>query len=298
MIEISTYTPSLNSAAAAAYNELTAFTPYCYPLTPEIFMEAIAGRQEFDPSGFFLAWRNGKPAGLLHAGFKDANARKQRTGSIFLFLANEREASQELYGRAVAYLKRGGAGSIEAVSAHVSGSNDFYSGVYMGLEVCLWGGMPEVMNTFRRNGLEPSLLGFIMSLRLPAEPAVERPGSGAEIRVERQTGRGSLILSGTAAAFEDGEPIGTCGFHYFPRLSEHLGKGIGQITISVREGYRRKNVGSALLTTAHRELFALGARKVILATNYSLYPALCLYQKLGYAKELIGLSFHGGRIDA
>ena len=283
-IKVKCYQPAMLLDVVNVYNQLTAKTPYCYPITPEVFTEAVTSKDIFDPAGFFVAFDGGKPAGFLHVRILEKAGRTE--GGIQMFLAEDRSACRKLLSEAIDFLKRGGA-AVCHVMAFESKNQKFYAGVHMGYEVPLWEGYYPVAAALRKRGFELVREGFVMSMPLNAGDEILEPGIDVSFSVNHTDDAGSFYTNGVVETGISGEKIGSCDFHFLKRLSRHLGKNIGQIAIRVNEQYHRKGIGSGLLSRAHQQLFDKGARKVILTTNYSLYPAIRLYEKLGYRKELI-----------
>ncbi len=293
-MEIRAFDPSLAADAVAVYNWMTARTPYCYPLTPDIFAEAVTDRKEFNPEGFFIAYAGGRPQGLIHAWTFERNG--ATGGSILLFLAQDRLVCRELLAAALDHMKRRGARSCE-VMGNAPGSHFFYRGVHLGFEVCLWRGYYAAINALERAGFDLVCDGFFMSRQLDGDAGDAPPPEGITLAIRPGEDAGSFYTNARVEARLGDEPIGGCRFHLLKRLSAHLGRGIGQITIGIDEKHHRRKIGSALLARAHGELFRLGARTVILATNHELYPAIRMYEKLGYRKEVAELRVYAGDFD-
>lgn len=285
-MEICRFEPSRVGDIVALYNWMTVRAPYCYPIAPDIFNEAVAGRTEFDPEGFFIAYDKGRPAGLLHAWMCERNG--ATGGSILLFLACDRHVCRALLAAALDFMKCRGSRRCE-VMGNAPGTRLFYGGVHLGLEACLWRGYYAAINALEHAGFDLVCEGFIMSMPMDQEPVLVPPADGVALSIKPDGDAGSFYTNATVEARLGEERIGGCRFHFLKRLSAHLGKGVGQITIAIDEKYHRRKIGSALLTRAHQELYRMGARTVILATNYELYPAIRMYEKLGYRKELIDL---------
>ncbi len=279
------FEPTMANDVVAIYNHVTVRTPFCYPITAELFAEAVTMRKEFDPAGLLVAYADGRPAGLIHAHAIESNGAAQ--GCVALFLANQRAVCQRLLAAALAHLRQRGARGC-SVTANPA-ARVFYAGVFMGMEVLLWRGYYAVINSLEREAFDQTCEGFIMSKSLEREPDVEPYPADITMRINHDEDSGSFYTNDSIEAYAGEERIGACPYHFLKRLSSHRGQGIGQIGISVDARYHRRRIGSALLTRAHRELYRMGAKTVILATNYALYPAIKLYEKLGYRQELIPL---------
>jgi len=285
MLEISPFEPSIAEDIAHFYNRATSLTPFCYPVTSDILDEAVFSKSDFEPEGLFVAVERGEVKGFIHAGCLETAPDDPKKGSIFLFIAQERDVCLALLDKAVHSLKARGAQVCHTMS-NDSESNRYYSGVHMGYEVALWQGFYQVVAAFERHpDFDLTRQRFFMSLSMAHQPDVVEPRMEVRFAVEDKGRTGSFYSTAEVCAVADGERLGACTFHYLDRLSAHLGTGIGQIQIGVDERYRRKGIASALLSRAHRELYSRGARKVILTTNYELYPAMKLYEKTGYSRE-------------
>ena len=293
-LEVRCFEPAMVGDIVAAYNRLTARAPLCYPITPEIFAESVTAKSAFHPEGFFVARLDGKCAGLIHAMEFEKAGRKE--GSICLYVAEERGACRALLASAVAFLKERGAARCH-VMGNAPGAQAFYAGLHTGYEVCLWRGYYQSVLALEHAGFELTCHGFLMSLALDREPEQVTPTIDVSLRVTRHPDAGSFYTKAVVEAFIGEEKVGNCGFYFLKRVSQHLGQGVGQITISVKEQYRRRRIASGLLSRAHRELWALGARRVVLATNYELYPAIQLYEKTGYRKEIVDFYIYTGYFD-
>ena len=298
MIEIAPYTEDKLEDVLRIYNAETVFTPYCYPLTEEVFREAVVSNPLFRADGFILAYSNGAPRGFIHCGVLEAT-RHENTGAIYLFLASDRVVCHRLLDTAVEFFAERGVTTCFAMCPE-SRSGRFYAGIHIGYEVSLWQGFYQVVAAFERSPIfDRTREGFNMSMDMDTQPEQAEALIDLTVDVEHQPDTGSLYTNATVWARVKGEEAGRCSFHFLKRLSDHMGKGVGQITMGVDERYRRKRVGLAILTRAHRELYNIGARKMLLGTNYQLYPAIKLYQKAGYRQEPINrLNYWGYLGDA
>jgi len=80
-------------------------------------------------------------------------------------------------------------------------------------------------------------------------------------------------------AEEDGEAVGVCGLLLIPWESEVT-------NVTVKEAFRRKGIGGALLKEAFERAKARGVREAYLEVRESNAPAVALYKKLGF--EAVG----------
>ena len=81
-------------------------------------------------------------------------------------------------------------------------------------------------------------------------------------------------------------------------LTEHAGARAHIITLDVLEGYRRRGIGSALLTAIEEQLAAQGVREVELETATDNHAAIALWEKHGYRTRAVLKNYYLGRLDA
>ncbi|ABP94322.1 MULTISPECIES: ribosomal protein S18-alanine N-acetyltransferase [Metallosphaera] len=71
------------------------------------------------------------------------------------------------------------------------------------------------------------------------------------------------------------------------------------VSIAVLEGYRRKGIGKQLLTSSMEKMKQVyGAEEVYLEVRVSNYPAISLYEKLGYKKVKLLKHYYADGEDA
>jgi ribosomal-protein-alanine N-acetyltransferase len=70
------------------------------------------------------------------------------------------------------------------------------------------------------------------------------------------------------------------------------------ITLDIHADYRRKGLGSQLLTMAEEELKKKGAKSISLEVDIENYPAIKLYEKFGFKKMRILKNYYRSRRDA
>jgi len=94
---------------------------------------------------------------------------------------------------------------------------------------------------------------------------------------------------GGAIAEWDGEPVGACWFRRFTATHPgygFLGEDVPGLGLAVREGYRRRGIGGALLWAALADLRESGAAAVSLSVAAQNERARRLYDKAGF--ETVG----------
>ena len=70
------------------------------------------------------------------------------------------------------------------------------------------------------------------------------------------------------------------------------------ITLDVLEAYRRRGIGSLLLTAAEKEEASLGGKRMVLETATTNDAAIGLWQKHGYRKFVTLKDYYGRGRDA
>ena len=81
-------------------------------------------------------------------------------------------------------------------------------------------------------------------------------------------------------------------------LSEYEGPRAHVITLDVLEPYRRRHIGSDLLTTQEAWLAGQGVRRIVLETATDNLPAIAFWQKHGYRTCGVLKRYYLGRVDA
>jgi [ribosomal protein S18]-alanine N-acetyltransferase len=81
-------------------------------------------------------------------------------------------------------------------------------------------------------------------------------------------------------------------------LTEQSGDAAHIITLDVLDPYRRQSVGSRLLEAAEQEAVSRGARRMVLETATTNYPAIALWTKHGYRRTVIIKNYYGHGLDA
>jgi ribosomal-protein-alanine N-acetyltransferase len=122
---------------------------------------------------------------------------------------------------------------------------------------------------------------------------IDRACYPEEIAYSRRELRSYLRLPGAECvlAEESGKIVGFC-------LSAHEGTRGHIITIDVLEEYRRRSLGSQLLTEVERKLSARGVRDMTLETAIENQSAIAFWQKHGYRNQGIIKKYYPGGRDA
>ncbi len=268
------------------YNRATTYAPYTIPLTQEVVdlrLEPFCQKNEFT-----LAIGLGQnEEGIIHAsrfdGEADVNGDKPSFGMIHLLFASSTRLACHLLEQAEGWFREQGLTKIQACGWQ----QNPWQFVLHGAESYVWGGAYPTINAFRRMDYDIELDVVVMSLEMTEEPTVVYPNLPGFLMVDVPGVDDIFARTGEFRAYIHDKPVGVCGYQYLKAISNHYQKGLGQIYISADSKLHGQGVGPALLNHAHRALFQLGARRVILTTNQALFRAIKFYEKHGYRAEVI-----------
>ncbi len=113
----------------------------------------------------------------------------------------------------------------------------------------------------------------------PAETLLAEPQAADYVEGWGRAGDGGVI------AEWDGEPVGACWFRRFTAAHPgygFLGEDVPGIGFAVREGYRRRGIGTRLLDAALAMLGESGAPAVSLSVELGNDRARRLYERVGF----------------
>ena len=266
------------------FNKCTQYAPYSIPLSLHLVQEYIVPfRQSHED--YAMIGDNGRGKGILHIG-KQARLEKggdEKIGVIYMLFGENNDITQYLLEKAEEWFLDKG---LKKVLSFWWYPNP-YQYILHGSEIYGWAGAYPMMNAFRRLNYDLASDILVMRRDLASEPEIPSPQiDGLEFVVRREMDN-ELAIAGTVMAKVKGKEIGYCGFQYLKAISARLRKGIGQIAIGANQEFHGMGIGTALITHAHIQLYQLGARQVILATNQSLFRAIKFYEKMGYQPEPI-----------
>ena len=266
------------------YNRSTVYAPFSIPLTNHLVEEYfVPFHQNHDD--FAAIGDNGRGRGIIHVGNQPwlEKGSKENVGVVYMLLADNNDIACSLLEAAEEWFAAKGMKKILAFWWYPNP----YKYILHGAETYGWAGAYPMVNAFRRRDYDLALDILVMRKVLSGVPTISLPEmSGLEFTFHQDTDN-ELAVAGTVEAKLNGKHIGYCGFQYLQALSKHLNKGIGQINIGAGEEFHGKGIGPALISYAHKQLYELGAREVILATNQALFRAIKFYTKLGYHSEPI-----------
>jgi GNAT superfamily N-acetyltransferase len=268
------------------YNHATVYSPYTLPLDEQIIALRLTPYCQSNETFCAIALGNGEEA-ILHAskysGPLAVNGDQPPIGMIHLLMASHNNIATWLLQQAEAWFLEHGLTRIHSCGWQ----QNPWQYILFGSEAYIWGGMYPAVNAFRRQNFDLELDVVVMSLEMPTELDFIRPALSA-LEITDTPGIDDFFArTGELKAFVDGKQVGVCGYQLLRAISNHIHKGLGQIYISADSNLHGQGVGPALLTQAHHRLYQLGARRVTLVTNISLFRAIKFYEKLGYRAETI-----------
>jgi hypothetical protein len=266
------------------FNRHMIYAPYTLPLTPDLLENHVLAN--FDETRqLCLIGRCGKSEGIVHIGlYQNGQLDDGREiGLIYLLRGDTNNMAEALLREAENWFAFKGVTLIRACNHRPNP----YKFILHGLETYVWGGSVTTINAFRRLGYDLDGESVIMICKMEQEPEVTDPEiPGISFTVEKVF-ENDLVSQGVVRASADGAPAGQCSFFYLKAISDYYRKPTGQIAIGIPNAYFGKGLGPSLLLRAHRELFRLGARQVMLHTTQSLFRAIRMYEKIGYVHQLI-----------
>ena len=272
---------------AAIYNRCLTFAPYTLRLTEETVQKLIMPfiKQKGDESYAVIVYDEDGKEGIAHTSLCPVEG-KEPIGMLHLLLADTNDLAEFLLRQTEAWARMKNLHRIETYSHKLNP----YRCIMHGSEAYCWGGLYTTRNAFARLMWDMEFDIVNMYLNMTEEPSVFTPdlpsGSQSELE-ETDMSEDELSINGVFRAKADGNVVASCGYHYLKAISGQLNRCIGQIWITSETAVHGLGYGRQVITASHRKLYQLGARKVILATNNSLYRAIKFYQTLGYQHELI-----------
>ena len=268
------------------YNRATVYAPYTIPLDEKVISLRLAPYCKENETFCAIGLGKGEE-GIIHvskyAGELSVNGDQPPLGMIHLLMANTNNIATWLLLQAENWCREQGLTHIHSCGWQ----QNPWQYILHGSEAYIWGGMYPAVNAFHRRNFDLELDVVVMSLDLPTEPALTQPELSDIDFTDTTRLDDCFALTGEIKALRDGKQVGVCGYQFLRAISNHIHKGLGQIYISADSNLHGQGVGPALLTRAHHRLYQLGARRVTLVTNISLFRAIKFYEKLGYQAETI-----------
>ena len=119
----------------ARYNAEPAFEPHLAPLTPERFVELVARKSYFDPTGLFVAREGGEVMGWVHACRAPGSEpwhdgeRKVARLHMLIYPRDRLDVGRALVTAATTWLRERDSGPLEAM--HAESGYPFYRGLWL-----------------------------------------------------------------------------------------------------------------------------------------------------------------------
>lgn len=266
----------------AVFNRHMRFAPYTLPLSADLL-----DRHCFKDVGqqLCLIGKNARGEGIIHVGRfqNDSLDNGQAIGLVYLLLGDNNNVTENLLREAESWFMQKGLNLIRACNWRPNP----YKYILHGSETYVWGGSVETLNAYRRLNYDLQAESVIMICKMDSEPTVPIPDI-PELRFtdDRQLDH-ELVFQSRIRAWVGEKEVGHCTYEHLRAISAHFGKPMGQIAIGIDEERYGQGLGSALLLSAHRALYRLGVRQVMLHTVQGLFRAIRLYEKTGYEHQVI-----------
>lgn len=262
------------------YNRHTKYAPYTIPLTMDL-MENHVLRDVDGGRQLCLIGKSPRGEGIVHAGlYVEGGA---EIGLVHLLFADHNNVAEYLLRLAEDWFRGRGVNLVRACNWR---PNPYHCMLH-GAETYVWGGAVPTINAYRRLDYDLQHESVVMICPMDREPEIPDPEIPGLIFTEEPVMEDDLRLKRDIRAFVDGRQVGHCSYEYLKAISRYFGKPMGQIAIHTEDGFHGKGLGRALLLGAHRALYGLGARQVMLHTVQDLFRAIKLYEKVGYREQNI-----------
>jgi len=311
-----TYRPFRNTdppAIAAIWRSHAGQPGLTQPVSPDLFEQLVFAKLYFDYAGLILAWDDGRPVGMAHAGFgpnEEGDALSTDWGVTCLVLVRADyppgDAAAGLLERCERYLR--GRGAKVLYGGGIRPLNPFYLGLYGGSE------LPGILQSdqrsqelFRAHGYQEIDRTSILQCDLSSFQA---PIDRRQMQIRRQMLVEVTVDAPTRSWWEActlGEfdltrldvvprggnaPVATAIFRSMqPTGAMIMGRTAGLIELSVAEAFRRRGVASFLLSEALRQFLRQGISVVEAQAMQHNSAALGLYRKLNFRQVGEGCVF-------
>lgn len=260
------------------FNRLTVFSPYTLPLSMDLMHKHVIPFGD-EAGQICLIGKNRQGEGIIHAGLYAG----ENIGLIYVLLGDNNNIAEALLRSAEDWLLGKGMTFVRACNWRPNP----YKFILHGTETYIWGGSVPAINAFARLHYDLTDESVIMICKMAAEPAVQIPEQPGLQLIHEDLLDDDLVKRGKFTLMLDDKKAGSCTYDYLKAISAFFGKPTGQIAIGIDGQLFGKGLGQALLLSAHRELYRLGARQVMLHTVQRLFRAIKLYEKVGYTEQNI-----------
>lgn len=270
------------------YNKTVRYAPYSVGLDKDkldrFVLKNVDNRHEF----IYVCNQEGEK-GIIHF---SQNTGNKTEGFVFLLIAEKNPTAKKLLKLAQDKLIQLGVRYIKCYPWH-----NPYQFILLGTESYCWAGMYPAINAFNSLSYDIDLDIVAMRLNMNKRPEVIYSNNENVTVKEIFTRDDSLVHTGQYVAYVNDIQVGRSGYYYLKAVSEHIGKGVGQVDIWVNDEYHGTNLGKQLMTMAHQKLYDLNARSVILVTSQGFFKAIKFYEGLGYKAESIRGFCYSKEID-
>lgn len=263
------------------FNRSTGFAPYTIPLTEKLVEEHLLSAYD-GSTQLWLIGSNSQGEGIIHAGLYN-RGQQNEAGLVYALFGDNNKITVDLLMTAEKWFREKGQDIVRACNWRPNP----YKYILHGSETYVWGGAMHTINAYRRLNYDLEDESIIMICNMDAEPEVPAPDMQDIVFTNEKVLDNSLVYKSTIKAFVEGKQAGHCTYDYLKAISDYFRKPIGQISINIGGEYYGKGLGKTLLLSAHRELYRLGARQVMLHTVQRLFRAVKLYEKTGYREQNI-----------
>lgn len=259
------------------YNESVIYSPYSARLDNNTALKYVLKNVDF-LNEFILLYNCIDKKGIIHFAVNSKNE-----GIIFLLLASTASVAGELLIKAEQYLRDK---KVTYVKSFLY-DYDPYKFFLHGVEPFIWAGWYPSTNAFLRQEYDLAIDIVMMSVVL-AEAPCGVYCENAKISVSENIIMDSEIgMHGQFIAYCEGKAIGRCGYYDLRYISSSIGKKFGQIDIWINREFQSTQISRQLITLAHRKLYDMGTKNIILTTNQAFFKAIKFYESVGYKAEAV-----------
>jgi GNAT superfamily N-acetyltransferase len=289
-----TYDRNYLEGMVEAYNAETEGEALIAPLTPQLFLELVEAKSYFDPGGLFVAIEDGNILGWVHACVAPGSepghdpARGFARIRMLVYPQDRFRVGAALVAEATQWLREKGQTELEAM--HAKAGYPFYRGLWLGGEPMCPATMPHLQLAFEVAGYKNTQESIAMLAEMPFAPEELAPELPIDL-VESPAEMAHEPMRESWVGFEpirirallDDEEVGAIGCVLLPHVGPRLGAPCMNIwSLGVSEKYRRKGIGSALISRTMTLGYALGAKFASVGTQLWNAPAHAAYAKLGF----------------
>jgi GNAT superfamily N-acetyltransferase len=290
---IETYDRRFLEGMARVHNDETAFEPQIAPLTPERFIRLVEKKSYFDPSGLFIAARDGRVLGWVHAcvaagtePWHDPNLKVARI-RMLLFPRESLQIGGALAQEATAWLRRAGFQEMEAM--HPQAGYPFYRGLWFGGEPMCPVSLPHVHLALETAGYKNTHESIFMVARMQGPPGEVRPRIAVEFEDDAALANRQPIHESwigyepkVVHARIKGEIAGSISWVVLPYCDGLGAPAMNVFSLFTREACRHQGLATALVSRAMRQGHALGCRTASVGTQLWNSAAHATYSRLGF----------------